>query len=133
MPRSLPFLFFVVCLFLGVSARGDLVGYWTFDSDFSDSSGNGNHFSLVGGTVPIVPGRIGNAASFDGLASRLENTSAGLLGTYTSFTLGAHVFVRNTPAGSDAAILAGSSYEMGLTFNNDNRVYAYAGAGSLNA
>lgn len=51
----------------GVVAAADpnLVGYWKFDGNTLDSSGNGRHASL-GGSPQFVPGVFGDALEFDG-------------------------------------------------------------------
>ncbi|NIP97871.1 MAG: hypothetical protein GWO24_32360, partial [Akkermansiaceae bacterium] len=36
-------------LVAGTAVHADLVGYWTLDGNFEDSSGNNNHGTLVGG------------------------------------------------------------------------------------
>ncbi len=108
-----------------------LVGRWSFDSSLADSSGNGNDFRLpappdnVG--TSIVPGRVGNALRFDG-AARVFNDSPGLMGAYSSFTLGAHVFVESIPTGAgDAAVLTDAGLQAGVTYHMDQRFYGYAG------
>lgn len=120
----------------GANARAGLVGQWSFDSasvngtTFADSSGRNNHFVLSAGTVPLVPGRFGNAASFDG-ASSLVCSAPGLAGIYGSFTLGAHVFVHSLPTGGgDAAVLTDPGLQAGITYHVDQRFYGYAGGGS---
>ena len=55
------------------SLKSGLVGWWTFDGphmieNAADISGSGNHGSLSGQTsTTTVPGRIGQAMSFDGV------------------------------------------------------------------
>ncbi|NCG27334.1 MAG: hypothetical protein GWP42_07315, partial [Verrucomicrobiales bacterium] len=45
------FLFYSLSISLIISAitHAELVGYWKFDGDFTDSSGNGNDGELFGG------------------------------------------------------------------------------------
>ncbi|MHC4743340.1 MAG: LamG-like jellyroll fold domain-containing protein [Planctomycetota bacterium] len=45
---------------------GKLVGWWKFDGDADDSSGNGNH-GTVNGDPKWVIGRVGGALHFDGI------------------------------------------------------------------
>ena len=62
-PRGLP----------GQGLNSGLVGHWTFDgpkmlTNVADSSGQGNNGSLVGQTsTTTVPGKLGQALSFDGV------------------------------------------------------------------
>jgi autotransporter-associated beta strand protein/T5SS/PEP-CTERM-associated repeat protein len=119
-------------------AWGRLIGRWTFDSTFTssgtifypDSSGRGNSFTVSSGAVPLVPGRFGNAASFDG-ASSLVSSGPNLVGGYSSFTLGAHVFVQTVPVGGgDAAVLADPGLQAGITYHTTQKFYGYAGGGA---
>jgi hypothetical protein len=58
--------------FSGQLARGGrLYGYWPFDVDASDKSGNANNGVLQNG-ASIVPGIFGNAVSLDGLNDYVE-------------------------------------------------------------
>mgnify|MGYP001178536519 CR=1 FL=1 len=61
----------VSCPVIMVSTtHAELVGYWKFDGDFTDSSGNGNDGELFGGSSysDSVPDTLGNGQSvaFDG-------------------------------------------------------------------
>jgi hypothetical protein len=61
------------------------VGLWHFDetafgtapsgTDFADKSGSANHLTHVNGVVPGVAGKLGNAASFDGSAGKVNLTN----------------------------------------------------------
>lgn len=53
-----------------------LVGWWKFDGDATDSSGNGNNGTLVG-SPSYVSGRIGSAISLNGSSQYID------LGVYT--------------------------------------------------
>jgi len=72
-----------------------LVAYWNFDEGTgtmaADSSGNGNHGTLVNGTSWST-GIKGNALSFDGVAGNVIISDSSSLGLSNSFTLSAWVF-----------------------------------------
>ncbi|MCC6491621.1 MAG: hypothetical protein IT424_01220 [Pirellulales bacterium] len=115
------------------TATAALVGHWSFDVDYSDSSGNGNNFLPVNGEPPLIgAGRLGNAASFNNASASLENAASGLVGAYRSFTLGAWVKLAQPPDGvSGAAVLADPALGAGLTIHSDGRAYAHAGGESF--
>jgi len=52
-------------------APAGLVAYYTFDSDFQDSSGNGNHAEAVGGAVIANDPTRGSVARLDGLGDAI--------------------------------------------------------------
>ena len=90
-------------------AQAALVGYYTLDGDFQDSSGNGNHGTMLGGVSydASVPGAIGGGQSalFDGAAGtygeirNAANTGGLAITTATNFTVA--MWVRgNAGAGS---------------------------------
>ncbi|MHC4586767.1 MAG: LamG domain-containing protein, partial [Planctomycetota bacterium] len=49
----------------------NLVGWWRFDGNANDSSGNGNN-GVETGNPTYMAGRIGHAISFDGVSDRIE-------------------------------------------------------------
>ncbi len=49
----------------------NLVGWWKFDGNANDSSGNGNNGTETGDPT-YVAGKIGHAISFDGVSDRIE-------------------------------------------------------------
>jgi hypothetical protein len=76
---AVTFAVLIACAILGSSARADpsLMGQWHMDSISGsatpDSSGNGNDLQVVGATQ--VPGRWGNAFSFNGTTNALESAA----------------------------------------------------------
>lgn len=58
-------------------------GWWTFNGNANDSSGNGNHGVVNGAT--LTSGVVGQAYSFDGVSNNTIglNTSFGVLANYT--------------------------------------------------
>lgn len=76
------------------STGGGLVGYWTFDgktmyNNVQDSSGQGNHGSLVTGAsgntgTTTAPGKLGQALVFDGVDDYVETALTDTLGDFTA-------------------------------------------------
>ncbi|RIK87886.1 MAG: hypothetical protein DCC67_01295, partial [Planctomycetota bacterium] len=120
-----------VALLWPATAAAALLGRWSFDRDYSDSSGHGHDFTLAGGSAPLVAGRFGQAVSLDGVSSRLVNQAGQLVAGQQSFTLGAHVLFRTPPAGAgEAAILGDVNHGGGIAYAADGRVRAFAGGAS---
>ncbi len=65
---------FVLLLGTAGAARATLVGYWNFDSNVSDQSGNGNNGTL-NGNVTYAAGKFGNAISMTGGSTGANNVS----------------------------------------------------------
>ncbi len=86
------------------TASAAIIGEWSFDTDFSDTSGNGNNLSTAGtGSINIVPGLFGNAVEFDG-SSFLWSGAATMVADQTQFSMGAW-FKAAGSQGSDALIM----------------------------
>jgi hypothetical protein len=101
----------LVCL-VGSSVQSAVVGYWNFDNNVNDLSGNGNDGAIVGGVgfdadVPAAIGS-GESASFDGLA-----------GTYVNVTQNAMLPVTTGSAFSISMWVKGDG-----TINSDDRVFS---------
>jgi len=137
-PRLLAMILACSSLSLTVPAGAAYVGQWSFDSDFTDSSGLGNHLSAVSGAPGIVFGVDGNAASFDG--SQFLYSSSGILtATRGVYSMGAWVKTSNIN-GPDAIILGNffddgtQVYRAGLT-DHYGTVYGYVqtGGNSVNS
>ncbi len=68
--KTLCLVMIVVLLLTGVTARGDVVtgleGYWPFDGDAEDFSGNEHHGTLIGDAHFIDDGMFGGALELDG-------------------------------------------------------------------
>ncbi len=76
---------------------GKLVGWWKFDGNANDSSGNGNNGTEIGDPT-YVAGRIGQAISFDGEGDRIEvpATVAGNPELFPAKAISASAWVRAT-------------------------------------
>jgi hypothetical protein len=76
---------------------GKLVGWWKFDGNANDSSGNGNNGS-ENGDPTYVAGKIGQAISFDGEGDRIEvpATVAGNPELFPAKAISASAWVRAT-------------------------------------
>ena len=62
----------VAYLTKGVPISVDLVGLWRFNSNATDSSGNGNDGTVYGGEIYEDPSPMGQALSFDGVGDYVE-------------------------------------------------------------
>jgi len=76
---------------------GKLVGWWKFDGNANDSSGNGNNGTEIGDPT-YVAGKIGQAISFDGEGDRIEvpATIAGNPELFPATAISASAWVRTT-------------------------------------
>jgi hypothetical protein len=114
-----------------------LVGYWTFDggsidwhtNTVSDMSGQGNTGSLISmsTTTSPVPGKIGQALSFNGTTQRIHVGYDPSLEISTG-TISA--WIKTTNAGlSDAAGIIVKQYAYGMYLSNNNlMVYDFGSA-----
>ena len=125
-------------LLLGISgyrAQATLLGAWTMeDAGFADATGNGHALTNVG-SVTIVPGIVGNAASFPGGANDYLTAalSVGVFDqTFTTFSNGAWIFP--TGGSSDAGIIgdSGGGFPYDMTVHNFTTLYAYVREGGNN-
>ena len=114
-------LCFVVVLSISIPTNADLVGYWNFDDNTEDHSGNGNHGSIEGGVSydADVPGALGagTSASFDGAAGTFVNVTqaAGLpITTQNAFTISMWVKGDGTVNNVDDRI-----FSEGMSTNNN--------------
>ncbi len=71
----------------------EVIGYYKFDSNTTDSSGNGKN-AAVNGTTSYVAGKSANAISLDGTSGYVSMPS-GILDNVTSFTIAAWVNVNS--------------------------------------
>ncbi len=110
-------------------SQAALVGYYTLDGNFLDSSGNNNHGTLIGGAAydGSVPGAIGagQSVSFDGAAGTYGNiqnaaqTGGLAITTAPSFTVA--MWVNSAITGTDDRIFSeGSSSNNNPLFNIGN-------------
>jgi hypothetical protein len=79
------------------TTSGKLVGWWKFDGNANDSSGNGNNGTEKGDPT-YVAGKIGQAISFDGEGDRIEvpATVAGNPELFPATAISASAWVRTT-------------------------------------
>ena len=82
---------------MGADADPSLMGWWAFDGDALDSSGNGRHGTLVG-TPQFVPGVFGEALEQDGDDYVIIEGYKGILGT-NPFSIVAWIRTTNTAIG----------------------------------
>lgn len=118
-------------------ATAGTIASWSFDADFTDQSGNGNHLTAtIGGSLSIQAGRVGNAAAFDGVGF-LYSTSGALTASRSQFSLGAWIRAQGNP-GPDAALLGNFfQYGQGMVFragitDHYGHPYAYVYRGNNN-
>lgn len=81
------------------------IAYYTFDGNFQDSSGNGNHGASTIGNPTFTEGIIGQAAKFDGRSGVLVEDSDSL-DLATSFSFSMWVYKENGGTGGYAPILS---------------------------
>ncbi len=67
-----------------------LVGFWRFENNFADSSGQNNNGTGVGG-ITFAAGKVGQAASLDGIDDRVEVPNHATLNPPRSITVEAWV------------------------------------------
>ena len=72
-------LFVCLSMAIGSAANAQIVGYWNFDDNTADQTGNGNDGTIMGGVtydvdVPAVLGA-GKSANFDGVPGTLVNVN----------------------------------------------------------
>ncbi|MBC8218130.1 MAG: hypothetical protein H8E73_06660, partial [Planctomycetes bacterium] len=82
---------------MGADADPSLMGWWAFDGDALDSSGNDRHGTLIG-TPQFVPGAFGEALELDGDDYVTIDGYKGILGT-NPFSIVAWVRTTNTAIG----------------------------------
>jgi hypothetical protein len=78
------------------SKSSSLIGYWRFDNDYNDSSGNSNHGSVGGNTSIKKFSRVGRgAAHFDTSSDYISVANSTELGGMSQLTIGAWVWLDN--------------------------------------
>jgi tetratricopeptide (TPR) repeat protein len=96
------------------TAGGKLVGWWKLDGDANDSSGSGNHGTLINGPQPVA-GRIGGALKFDGSDDYVDLPIGRLVSTLTRATIAVWVDFSN----------AGGPWQRILDFGTGTTNYIY--------
>jgi hypothetical protein len=99
---------------------GVLVGHWKLDNNAQDSSGNGNHGTLVGGPTYDAAGRIGAALSLDGVDDGVDCGNGATLNITDTITLS--VWVKTSDAGNAQhnEFVAKGDQSYGLKHNSGN-------------
>jgi len=106
---------------------GKLVGWWKFDGDANDSSGNGNH-GTVNGDPNWVIGRIGGALQFDGVDDCVRTGYAADLPVWT-----VAIWVKSPAAPSSRTVSAPVHRENNLQINWNHIYTDFRGAAAMRA
>ena len=106
---------------------GKLVGWWKFDGDANDSSGNGNHGIVNGGPNHVI-GQIGGALQFDGVDDCVRTGYAAGLPVWT-----VAIWVKSPAAPSNAAPAGPVHRENNLQINWDHIFAGFRGAAAMRA
>jgi hypothetical protein len=106
---------------------GKLVGWWKFDGDANDSSGNGNHGTVNGGPNHVI-GRIGGALQFDGVDDCVRTRYATDLSVWT-----VAIWVKSPAAPSNAAPSGPVHRENNFQINWDHVYADFRGAAGMRA
>jgi hypothetical protein len=110
-----------------------LVGYWRFDGDLLDASGNANHGSGEGGVGFVADGRFGEAVRMDGFNDAVNvghDASLNLSGPFT-ISLWARLDDAQLGGGNDLISLNQYFVSKGTgTFNSANNTFTFVLANS---
>ncbi|MGB2810075.1 MAG: LamG domain-containing protein [Sedimentisphaerales bacterium] len=106
---------------------GKLVGWWKFDGDANDSSGNGNH-GTVSGDPNWVIGRIGGALQFDGVDDCVRTGYADDLPVWT-----VAIWVKSPAAPKNRTVSVPVHRENNLQINWDHIYTDFRGAAGMRA
>ncbi len=109
-------------------ANPDLVLHLKLDESGADASGL-NHHGVVQGKVAFVPGKIGQAAGFDGTGGHIEIPSSPVLDALNqgNYTLAAWFKPADVPAGKETdnnanyGILNKTGWHEGIRYGNDKK------------
>ncbi|MFA6400273.1 MAG: LamG-like jellyroll fold domain-containing protein [Salinivirgaceae bacterium] len=126
-----------------------LVGYWPFNGNANDESGNGNNGTEIIGGVSFINGKFGQAAKFDGYSNpghiKVNNSSSLQFSTEATFVVWVRLDARegldgwgNYSANGVHAIIAkdhdaNQSFTECIYLSNQNELTTWAGAGGGNA
>jgi len=129
---------------IGVSAKNaltsGLVGYWPFDGNTTnwttgttlDLSGNSNSGSLssMATTTSPIPGRIGQALSFNGTSQTVQVPSAASLQGLTTISVSAWIRTTNTQGGSREILRKGNGASSWFLLLNSANKIAFTSSGA---
>jgi hypothetical protein len=106
---------------------GEIVGWWKFDGDASDSSGNGNDGTEIGDPT-YAAGKIGQAISFDGEGDRVEvpATVAGNPELFPTRAISVSAWVRTTVSASKLCSLVRHEFHFTSLQTYDGGAHAAA-------
>jgi hypothetical protein len=106
---------------LPANLQQGLVGYWPFNGNADDASGNGNNGTVNGATLTTDRfGNAGKAYSFDGVNDWIQVQNNSNLNLGSEFTLS--VWINSNPG-----------YGSGTPWNDHNHIISRWGGGGLNA
>ncbi|MFZ4377504.1 MAG: LamG domain-containing protein, partial [Saprospiraceae bacterium] len=89
-----------------------LVGWWPFNGNAQDESGNGNHGTVNGATLSSDRFMKSNSAyTFDGIDDFIQVEDADILDLTSNYTLSGWYFINNSQK-SDQTILGKGSFEI---------------------
>jgi hypothetical protein len=119
-----------------------LVGYWHFNGNANDESGNGNNGTINGATLTTDRfGNSNNAYSFDGLSNFIEIPSSSSLQVKSAYTISTWVFMdyQNYQSIDQHSIISKiadgdwyGGYELRINnLSNSNNVGAFSTAGNI--
>lgn len=117
----------------------NLVGWWPFNNNANDESGNGNNGTLLNGVVSTTDrfGNANSAYSFDGVNDRIFINSAFFDNGWNGYTISAWYFLNttNNPNNPNSAHIffntnphQGLGY--GMNWGGSGKYYFFAGSGT---
>ena len=88
--------------------KDGLVGWWPFNGNANDESGNGNHGTVNGATLTNDRnGKVNNAYSFDGVDDKIEFPS----NNFTNLQFSISIWINNQTSNKLSAIIGKSNWE----------------------
>jgi hypothetical protein len=97
-----------------------LAGHWKLDNNAQDSSGNGNHATLIGGPTWVAAGRIGGALSLDGVDDYVNCGKGATLNITDTITLAAWINPTDVANGRHNIYIAKGDHSYALKHNSGN-------------
>ena len=106
---------------------GEIVGWWKFDGDVNDSSGNGNDGTEIGDPT-YAAGKFGQAISFDGEGDRVEvpATVAGNPELFPARAISVSAWIRTTVSASKLCSLVRHEFHFTSLQTYDGGAHAAA-------
>lgn len=131
-------IFFILILFCSIQGFGQIKGYWRFNGNSNDASGNGNNGSNTSIIFSQDNGRLNQGAGFNGTTSKIVMTSTATLKPTSIYTMS--VWIKTTNTVSYPFIFQSSRRGTTVYYGiemilqaTDGRVYAptYRGTGTV--